>query len=359
MIISDAFEKETAKEAARRARVVVLGEFSAGKSTLINLLTGGKKLRTQVTATQMPAVWMSYGLSAPYRVDLEGNEHPVDLSDLSSISTTDTAYIRVFMKTPVLELCDFIDTPGNSDPNIAAIAWERVAEIADVAVWLSPSTQAWRQSELAAWSDVPERVRERSILLLTRADKLTSDEDRAKVLKRIQREAGDQFSKIHMVSLLEFEDTHDFLRDLIELCQGVDATQAPDHDACKTVLGNLVKNADPSVTMPQDVSFDDDVEAGSQDAEDAFQSLASSVTTDEIAMDEAIAAFSISDNASSEPTPAEVSDLGHATALWIEMTERLSADDADDLDKAFQDFLAKLDSDFATLSERASMKIAG
>jgi len=367
MIISDAFDKETARESAkttaRHARVVVLGEFSAGKSTLINLLTGGRELRTQVTATQMPAVWMSYGSYAPYRIDLQGNEHPVDLSDPSTISTTDTAYVRLFMKTPVLELCDLIDTPGNSDPNIAAIAWERVAELADVAVWCSPSTQAWRQSELAAWNDVPERVRERSILLLTRADKLTSSEDRAKVLKRVTREAGDLFSKIHMVSLLEFAESHNFLRDLIELCQSVEATQTPEQSAGKAVLDSPTENAGSYESPDADSVLVDDPAAGFEFLDDADAAATDDLPDlrddDETVLDDAFVAFSTPEESKPDPVVLAPATPGYATALWLEHTADLSEEDADDLDAVFEEFLAKLDREFAMLAERAALKAAG
>jgi len=66
-------------------------------------------------------------------------------------------------------------------------------------------------------------VRARSILVLTRADKLTSDEDRAKVLTRVQREAGDHFTHIHMASLLEPEDTKGILSDLVALTNSMAA----------------------------------------------------------------------------------------------------------------------------------------
>ena len=43
----------------KRPRVALMGEFSAGKSTLSNLLIGRAALPVNVTATQLPPVWMS------------------------------------------------------------------------------------------------------------------------------------------------------------------------------------------------------------------------------------------------------------------------------------------------------------
>ena len=43
----------------KRPLVALMGEFSAGKSTLSNLLIGKQALPVNVTATQLPPVWMS------------------------------------------------------------------------------------------------------------------------------------------------------------------------------------------------------------------------------------------------------------------------------------------------------------
>ncbi len=332
MSISDATEAKTGPQAApaRRARVAILGEFSAGKSTLINLITGGQTLRTQVTATQMPAIWMSHGRQAPYRVDLDGSETPIDFNDRSSISVSDTAYIRMFMQTPVLELCDLIDTPGNSDPNIPPIAWERIAEIADVAIWCSSSTQAWRQSEVAAWSEVPESLRENSILLLTRADKLTSETDREKVLKRVKREAGDMFGTVHMASLLNLESVQPAFRDMVGMCRRVNAAETP----------GLVDTAQILRTMHRDA-----------------MEAAPATTPQTYPEDELDAAFSGPFN---DPEPARQSlEHGYATALWYQLTENLPDDDPDALDRAFGEFLGTLDREIATLQGNAAIQKAG
>ena len=72
--VADAPEVTT--ETEPRPRVALMGEFSAGKSTLSNLLVGRSALPVNVTATQLPPVWMSYGDEQPYRVGLDGEELP-------------------------------------------------------------------------------------------------------------------------------------------------------------------------------------------------------------------------------------------------------------------------------------------
>lgn len=394
MTHSDAISASSTTEQARRARVVVLGEFSAGKSTLINLFTEGDSLKTQVTATQMPPVWMSYGAGDPYRVDLAGKEHAVDPSDPESISVSDTLYVRTFMQTPLLEHFDLIDTPGNSDPNIASAAWERAAELADIAIWCSPSTQAWRQSELSAWRDVPEAVRARSILLLTRADKLTSDEDREKVLNRVKREAGDLFSHIHMASLLNLENTRDVLKDLVTLADsfgsngkvGIDApvtTTAPDADETTTEASmatvssdEIDQQSDPapvdseamtddmlidSLDLSDDISLDELVFSEEDDA-DMDEVLAALTGTAPVAVAAATSTISdkpktVKEPKAEAPAPAQTAE-GYATALWNEMSATVTPDDPDAYAAAVDLFLEKVDTEVATLREQLNMKVA-
>ena len=47
---------------ARKPRIAIMGEFSAGKSTLCNILLGQAPLPMRVTATRLPPVLMTYTL---------------------------------------------------------------------------------------------------------------------------------------------------------------------------------------------------------------------------------------------------------------------------------------------------------
>ena len=187
---------------SKRPCVALMGEFSAGKSTLSNLLLGTSALPVHVTATQLPPVWISQGSDAPYCVDMNGEEHDVDLSDLESVKVASTNHIRIFHKADRLADFDLIDMPGISDPNMAADVWQRVIHHADVVIWCSHATQAWRQSEAAVWSTMPKDFYERSLLLLTRMDKILSERDQGRVIKRVESETKGLFRKVLPVSLI-------------------------------------------------------------------------------------------------------------------------------------------------------------
>ena len=187
----------------RRPCIALMGEFSAGKSTLANLLIGSNPLPVQVIATQLPPVWITHGNGQPFRVDLENNQFPIDPNNLADAPLHDTAYIKSFSEEDIFLHCDLLDMPGISDPNMDSLVWERMISKADGVLWCSHATQAWRQSEAAVWRSLPSKLYQNSLLLLTRVDKLTSDLDRQKVIRRVKAETEGLFRDCLPISLLQ------------------------------------------------------------------------------------------------------------------------------------------------------------
>jgi hypothetical protein len=187
----------------RKPRIAIMGEFSSGKSTLCNVLMGAKPLLEKVTATQLPPVWLSYGPDDAYTMGLDGHAYDLDLAELEDVSLETTEHVRVFMKSDILRYCDLIDMPGISDPSMSSEVWERMAHLADAVLWCTHATQAWRQSEAGVWSNFPLEMRRNSLLLVTRFDKIVGENDRAKVVKRVNQEVDGLFAEVFPVSLLQ------------------------------------------------------------------------------------------------------------------------------------------------------------
>ncbi|MCU4652779.1 dynamin family protein [Roseibacterium sp. SDUM158016] len=202
-MMHDAFP---AMDGGRRPRIAILGEFSSGKSTLTNVLLGHVSSPVRVTATQVPPIWYCQGDSDPVVVDSEGEETEIDAEAIASVPIAGTRYVRVFLPADILAGVDLIDMPGSSDPNMSADIWNAVLPEADAVIWCTPATQAWRQSEAAIWDGIDPEIQARSILLVTRIDKVLSEHDRARLLKRVRRETSGLFRDIFTVDLLSAQN---------------------------------------------------------------------------------------------------------------------------------------------------------
>ncbi len=187
----------------RKTRLAFMGEFSAGKSTLSKLFLGNAPLPVRVTATRLPPIWISYGDDAAIAVDHDGSERVIDIEDLETICVDETRMIRLYNRSETLEICDLIDMPGISDPSMSSDVWLSMIEHVDSVVWCTQATQAWRQSEAAAWDLIAGRTNGDNILLVTQVDKLRADRDVERVLKRVRKETEGLFKAVYPLSIIE------------------------------------------------------------------------------------------------------------------------------------------------------------
>jgi len=177
--------------------VAVMGEYSSGKSALLNSLLGRQLLPTRVTATDLPAVWIVHGKGGTVQ-GLGFDGHLVTLSpeDLTNGRATQFLCMRIEAEADILQRFAIIDTPGISDPRMTTDIVSEMSRHVDFAIWCSPLNQAWRQTERAFWKSLPIRSKPASILALTRADMMGSARDVEKVLRRCVAETAGSFAAV-------------------------------------------------------------------------------------------------------------------------------------------------------------------
>lgn len=192
-----------AATAPRKPRIALMGEFSAGKSTLMNLLLGCDPMPVRITATRVPPVWVTHGPRGAVLVQEDGTEAAFDGADLTEAPMDGIDMIRFSMESDILNLCELIDIPGISDPNLNYETWLDLIEEVDCVIWCTHATQAWRQSEAALWEQISTIVKGPNYLVVTQFDKLRSERDRARVLSRLEAEAGGEFDAIIPIATIE------------------------------------------------------------------------------------------------------------------------------------------------------------
>ena len=89
--------------------------------------------------------------------------------------------------------CELIETPPLRDGHVTE---EQIALIAscDILVWVTIGSQAWRLSEKSILDEIGDQRPSEAVLVVSRADKFRSEEDREKLVDRIERETDQYFS---------------------------------------------------------------------------------------------------------------------------------------------------------------------
>ncbi|HEX5998408.1 MAG TPA: dynamin family protein [Hyphomicrobiaceae bacterium] len=185
-------------------RAAMLGEFNAGKSSLVNLMLGSALMPADLlTNTHLPMRLAYAPRPLIAAVGSDGQRTTVQPHELDTCSIESTERLDIGLPLETLSECTFIDMPGLNDPNQSGVPIEWAASHSHMALWCTPAPQAWKGSELEAWAMLPKRLRSRSLLVVTHADVLHDPNDCAKVAERLRREAGDLFAGIVLLSVTE------------------------------------------------------------------------------------------------------------------------------------------------------------
>lgn len=183
------------RQANARPRIVVAGEFGAGKSSVINAMLRRPFLPYDIGATNRPLIAL-YNAEDTAIVVTPWAGDPFEVTSFDQID--DQNDVRgLAIRTPMngLEGVEIVELPFHHDGVVSDGVIEVMAA-ADVLIWVTIASQAWRLTEKSVVERLPASCAPRMILAVSRSDKLRRADDWDKIESRVRRESKGSFSEI-------------------------------------------------------------------------------------------------------------------------------------------------------------------
>jgi hypothetical protein len=184
----------------RPLRLAIMGEGNSGKSTLANLLLGNAIIPTlQLPNTRIPTLLRFSANPAISAMMAGGGRQPLAQG---AIPQGEITGVDVGLPIDHLQAVEILDFPGFADPWLGYGSMDVAGHRVDATIWCTFSTQAWKESERAAWQALPPRMRSYAVLAVTNAD-LLRKEQAEKVLARLGKITSADFDATVLVSSLK------------------------------------------------------------------------------------------------------------------------------------------------------------
>lgn len=184
----------------RPFRIAILGESNSGKSSIANAILGDVTLPAlPVANTRLPTLLRYAETSCVEAVRKSGDKF--QLSPQSRLEQGEIVRLDVGLPVAALRSFEIIDFPGSSNPflrmDVATVLMHRV----DAAVWATVATQAWRETERATWTSLPDYIKKRGVLAVTHRDLITSEDNFKKLCLRLNPVAKTYFSAMSFLAM--------------------------------------------------------------------------------------------------------------------------------------------------------------
>jgi predicted GTPase len=193
---------EARSNRARRTRIVVVGEFNSGKTSLVNTLVGAQVLTpSSIDHTTHPTV-VRYAAKPLLTAETASHRRKVvPWNRIPDLAPDDIRRLHLGAPLECLKQFSVVDTPGlgfaDSESDRRSL---QACRGADVVFWCTPAMQAWKANEEKMWLALPKTMRARGVLAVTFADEIVSQSDVDRLLERLRTEAGPYFRMVVMAS---------------------------------------------------------------------------------------------------------------------------------------------------------------
>jgi ribosome biogenesis GTPase A len=196
--------------ASKSVRLVVLGEFSAGKTTFINSLLGTDILRTGILPTTAVCTYISYGCFPRCEVllktgkTLQLSSQEIGAFSVEGSSSSELEEVRLQLPSSVLaDGLIIVDTPGvNVNIEAHEAITSKAIEEANACVYLMDARQPGKKTTIDFLRKLAYRVG-KFFFVLNRADILEADEQQEAldfVQQALKNECGIEKARVALLS---------------------------------------------------------------------------------------------------------------------------------------------------------------
>lgn len=201
------------EEGDRPLLVLVMGEFSTGKSTFINAILQEDVLVTDTLPTTAVVSLLRYGEKRQMILHyVDGTQKKYDFRKLSDITAEGNdakqnlrdqlEYVEIFLPNELLKEIQIIDTPGlnvNKDSHIRRTT--HFQDKADIVLWLFNAVRCPTRTEHEAIDHLADRLK--PFAVVNRIDNIDEEEESVEeTLSRIKKRMGGRFQAVVGVSSL-------------------------------------------------------------------------------------------------------------------------------------------------------------
>lgn len=189
--------KDHAERLSSAVSIGFAGEFGAGKSSLANMLAGADILPTGPQHLPLPLVIVTYAEEPETTVgwwDRPTKTYAGIALDKAAGDKPD--FISVGVNSPALREISLFDLPGSGALDDSYKKTLELLKFVDCAIWCTNGTNAWRETERHLWSQVPQDLRDNSLLVVTHTDLPTVRDSLDRVLDRLENEREGLFQSV-------------------------------------------------------------------------------------------------------------------------------------------------------------------
>ncbi|MFB1639451.1 dynamin family protein [Campylobacter sp. MRC_CM3] len=236
----------------KNINIAIIGQFSSGKSSLLNLILKKECLPTGVVPVTFKPTFLHYAKEYFLRVEFEdGSDLITDVENLALYTDQKNEIkkaknLHIFAPIPLLKKITLIDTPGlNANKNDTLTTLSELKNI-HAAIWLSLIDNAGKKSEEEVIRENLEILGDYSICVLNQKDKLNQQE-LDNVLNYVKKNFSQYFKDIIAISCKEaqFQESykHSNFEFLIHFLQSIDDKKVKEKFAKRKIF-NLCKILD-------------------------------------------------------------------------------------------------------------------